>query len=128
MCRRTRDEVVCASALNNFVIVFTDIDGGGLTSEFSGWMITNPAATGSQTFNLPPTATGMHFIFALSAAQRIVVNPEDNDLFIGTAISPAPAAGDAIESDQVIGTLIEIIAVDATKWLVIRKVGTWTEP
>jgi hypothetical protein len=63
---------------------------------------------------------------ALSAAQKFVINPQNEDVFIGTGISPAPAADDALESDQVVGTLIEIVAVDSTQWLVIRKVGTWT--
>jgi hypothetical protein len=113
--------------LNDFVTVYTDTDGGGLTGDYSGLVITNPAATGAQTFHLPPAVKGMHFIFALSAAQKIVLNPQDNNVFIGTGISPAPADGDAIESDQVIGTLIEIVAVDATNWLTIRKVGTWID-
>jgi hypothetical protein len=112
-------------ALNNFVVVFADTDGGGLTGDFSGWVITNPADTDGQTFNLPPAAAGMHFIFALSAGEQIVVNPHDEDQFIGVA--GTPATGEAIESDEVVGTLLEIVAIDSSKWLAIRRVGTWTQ-
>ena len=96
-----------------------------LTDARSGQIITNSGATGTRAFNLPHAATGLHFLFALSAAQKISVNPQDNDIFIGTGLSPA--AGDALESDQAIGTLIEIVAIDSTNWLQIRKVGTWTD-
>jgi hypothetical protein len=108
------------------VLVFSDTNGETLTNAHSSQVITNTLATGSQTFNLPAASAGLHFLFALSAAQKIAVNPQNDDVFIGTGISRAPAAGDALESDQVVGTLIEIVAVDSTQWLVIRKVGTWT--
>lgn len=52
----------------------------------SGLIITNLNASGIQTLNLPPAVAGMRFIFALSAAQRITVNPDNNDLFIGLVI------------------------------------------
>jgi hypothetical protein len=108
------------------VLVFSDTDGEMLTANHSGQIITNAAATGSQTFDLPPAATGLHFLFAVAAAQKMVVSPESGNLFVGTGIDPAPAAGDALESDTVVGTLIEIVAIDSTKWLQIRKVGSWT--
>jgi hypothetical protein len=106
-------------------LVFSDTNGENLTAAHSGMIITNPAATGSQTFELPAAAAGIRFIFALSAAQKIKVNPDDNDQFIGNGLSTS--AGDALESDQVVGTLIEFVAIDSTKWLQIRKVGTWTD-
>jgi hypothetical protein len=112
---------------NNFAIVHADTNGETFTAASSGWIVTNPNATGSQSFDLPPAAAGLHFLFAVAAAQKIVVNPDNNDLFVGTGISPAPLAGDALESDQVVGTLIEIVAVDSAKWLQIRKVGTWSD-
>jgi hypothetical protein len=114
--------------LNTFMLVAAHTTGDTFSYAHSGRLVTNPAATGSLTFNLPPAAPGLHFIFALSAAQRIVVNPEDGDLFIGTGITPVPGAGDAIQSDQIVGTLIEIVAIDSTNWLQIRKVGTWADP
>jgi hypothetical protein len=109
--------------LNDFVTVFSDTDGGGLTGEFSGWVITNTAATGAQTFTLPPAVAGMHFIFSLSAAQDIDVDPQSDDQIIGLT----NAAGDKISSDAAIRTTVELVAVDSTKWLPIRTVGTWSD-
>jgi hypothetical protein len=77
--------------------------------------------------HLPPAIPGTCFLLALSAAQKFVINRQNDDLFIGTGLSPAPAAGDALESDQIVGTLIEVVAVDSTKWLQTRKVGAWTD-
>ena len=112
-------------ALNDFVTVFTDINGGGLTSEFSGWVITNPDATGSQTFDLPPAATGMHFIFALSAAQEIVVNPQNDNQIMGFT---GVLEGESIKSSpSTVGTTVELVAIDSTNWLPIRQFGTWTD-
>jgi hypothetical protein len=110
-------------ARNNYVTVFADVDGGGLTEDFSGWVITNTSATGAQTFTLPPAATGLHFIFSLSAAQDIDVNPQNDDQIIGLT----NAAGDAISSDALLRTTVELVAVDSTKWLPIRTVGTWSD-
>lgn len=111
---------------NGFEVLYGSSGGETLTGAYSGLIITNLNASGIQTLNLPPAVAGMRFIFALSAAQRITVNPDNNDLFIGTGISPAPSAGQALQSDQVVGSLREIVAVNDANWLVIRKVGTWT--
>ena len=118
-------QVLAHSTINNFVTVFLDTNGGGLTGDFSGRVITNPAATGTQTFNLPPAVTGMHFIFALSAAQEIVANPDDNDQILGFS---GVGTGDAIKSSpSTVGTTVELVAIDDTKWLPIRQVGTWID-
>jgi hypothetical protein len=108
------NRVLAHPALNNFVTVLADEDGGGLTGNHSGLVITNPEATSGQTFTLPDAATGLHFIFSLSAAQYIEVDPQNLDQIIGF---PTTAAGDKIRSDTLIGTTIELVAVDSTKWL-----------
>jgi hypothetical protein len=108
------NRVFAHPALNNFVTVLADEDGGGLTGNHSGLVITNPEATSGQTFTLPDAATGLHFIFSLSAAQYIEVDPQNLDQIIGF---PTTAAGDKIRSDTLIGTTIELVAVDSTKWL-----------
>lgn len=96
------------------------------TGANSDFFVTNVGATAMRTIHLPPAVAGMRFVFALSVAQKIKVNPDNNDLFIATGISPAPTAGHALESDQIVGSLVEIVAVDDANWLVIRKIGTWT--
>jgi hypothetical protein len=118
-------QVLAHPTSNNFVTVFLDTNGGGLTGEFSGWVITNRDAMGTQTFNLPPAVTGMHMIFALSAAQEIVVNPDDNDQILGFS---GVVTGDAIKSSPSnIGTTVELVAIDDSRWLPIRQVGTWID-
>jgi hypothetical protein len=109
----------------DFVTVFQDTDGGGLTADFSGRIITNPAATGGQTFDLPAAAAGIHFIFALSAAEYIEINPQNDDKILGLGLSTA--VGDAIRSDTTVGTTVELVAIDSTNWLPIRTTGTWTD-
>jgi hypothetical protein len=64
-------QVLAHLTLNNFVTVFLDTNGGGLTGDFSGWVISNRDAMGTQTFTLPDALVGMHFIFSLSAAQEV---------------------------------------------------------
>jgi hypothetical protein len=110
-------------AQNSYLNVYTDINGETLTDSHSGRIITNTGATGAQTFNLPPAVIGLHFIFALSAAQDMDVNPQADDQIIVLT----NAAGDAISSDAIAGSTVELIAVDSTKWLPIRRSGTWTD-
>jgi hypothetical protein len=55
------------------------------------------------------------------------VNPDNGNQFDGTAAQPCACAVDAPDCDQVVGTMIEIVALDSTKWIVIRKVGTWID-
>jgi hypothetical protein len=114
---------VFAHPTRDFVTVFLDTNGGGLTDDFSGWVITNRDATGGQTFTLPAAAVGRHFIFSLSAAQYIEVDPQNEDQIIGLT----DAAGNKIRSDTTIGTTVELIAIDSSKWLPIRKIGSWSD-
>jgi hypothetical protein len=106
------------------VLVYSPPDTTTLTDAHSGQIITNVGATGTRTFNLPHAAAGLHFLFALSAAQTIKVNPQDFDLFIGTGLTIS--AGQSLLSDSNVGTLVEIVAIDSTNWLQIRKAGAWT--
>jgi hypothetical protein len=69
----------------------------------------------------------LHCKFAIAAGQKIDVNPQSDDPFIFTWLNPAPGTGDALESRFAVGTLIEIVVVDSTIWLQIRKVDTWTD-
>jgi hypothetical protein len=109
---------------NSYLNVYADTDGETLTDSHSGRIITNTGAAGGQTFTLPAASSGLHFIFSLSAAQYIEVDPQNEDQIIGF---PTTAMGDKIRSDTIIGTTIELVAVDSTKWLPVRKAGTWTD-
>jgi hypothetical protein len=118
-------QVLAHPTLNNFVTVFLDTNGGGLTGDFSGWVITNRDATGSQTFTLPDALVGMHFVFSLSAAQEVVVNPQNNDQIMGFS---GVSQGESIKSNpSTVGTTVELVAIDSTNWLPIRKVGEWDD-
>ena len=112
-------------AQNSYVNVLIDTNGETLTNDHSGRIITNTGATGGQTFNLPPAVKGLHFIFSLSAAQNIDVNPQNDDKILGLGLSTSP--GDAIRSNTTVGTTVELVAIDSTNWLPISVVGTWTD-
>jgi hypothetical protein len=111
--------------LNSFLTVYTDTNGETLTDLYSGRVITNTGATGSQTFDLPPAATGSHFVFSLSTNKAILVNPQSDDLIIG--LTSGSLGGDAISSDTTIGSTVELVAIDSANWLPIRVIGTWTD-
>jgi hypothetical protein len=65
----------------------------------------------------------------LSAAQEIVVNPQDEDQIMGFSDA---SQGEAIKSSpSTVGTTVELVAIDSANWLPIRKVGsgpTQTKP
>jgi hypothetical protein len=116
-------KVFAHPTLNNFVTVFADTDGETLTGDYSGLIITNTSATGAQTFTLPDAVVGMHFFFSVAAAQSMVVDPQNEDQIL----SLTDAAGDEITSDTSIGTTVELVAIDGSKWLPIRRTGTWQD-
>jgi hypothetical protein len=109
--------------LNSFVTVYAVTTGETLTEVHSGRIVTNNGATGALTLNLPAAAKGLHFIFSLAAAQSIVVDPQGTDQILVLT----DMAGDEITSDTSIGTTVELVAVDDSKWLPIRKIGTWQD-
>lgn len=110
---------------NGFEVLYADTNGETFTGAHSGLVITNTGATGGQVFNLPPAVAGMRFTFVLAAAQTIDINPDSNDKILGLGLSTS--LGDAIRSNTTVGTAVQLVAIDATNWLPISVVGTWTD-
>lgn len=87
----------------------------------SGATFTNLGAAGSVTLTLPTARAGLRFLVAVQAAQVLQVVPGAGDevLLAGTA------SATGYEADAV-GEFVELIALDATTWLVRATHGTWT--
>jgi hypothetical protein len=116
-------KVFAYPTLNSFLTVYPFSTGQTLTELHSGRIVTNLGAMSLLTVNLPPALEGLHFVVSLSAAQQVDVNPQTGDQIIGLTDN----AGDAIRSGSTIGTTVELVALDSTKWLAIRTIGTWTD-
>lgn len=117
--------VLAHPAANEFSAVWNDMNGETFAGYQSGLTVTNLGATGNQVFNLPAAAVGMRFTFVLAAAQTIDINPQNDDKILGLGLTTS--AGDAIRSNNIIGTAVELVAIDATNWLPISVVGAWTD-
>jgi hypothetical protein len=116
-------KVFAHPALNSFILVAAHTTSDTFSYAHSGRLVTNPAATGTLTFDLPPAAPGLHFIFAVAAAQAIVVVPDSGDqIIVLTNMSD-----EEITSDTTIGTTVELVAIDDSKWLPIRRTGAWQD-
>jgi hypothetical protein len=109
--------------LNNFLTLQPVTAGINVNDGYSGAVITNLGATGALTLNLQRAIKGLHIIVTLSAAQDVNINPQNDDQILVLT----NAAGDAISSNATIGDTVELVALDDTKWLPIRTVGTWAD-
>jgi hypothetical protein len=104
----------------NFTISQNPMPGG----LYGGAIVTNAGASGPITWNLPdPHATGGdNFCIVVSAAQNVVIEPNGNDrILIATN-----GNGDSLTSNTV-GSVIELVAIDASNWVVKASSGTWTD-
>jgi hypothetical protein len=99
-----------------------------LTSDESGALFTNDGAGSAITFTLPSAAAGLRFRFCnLSTSYAVAVTAAAGDTIVddgsetvtgGTITSSAGGVG--------LGETLELIAVNATRWVVASKNGTWT--
>jgi len=84
----------------------------------------NLGAGGAVTYNLPGAAAGLEFIFCVQAAQNMVVDAAAGDV-IQIAGSASTSGGTA--TNNVIGSTLHLIALDATNWFSIgAPTGTWS--
>lgn len=89
-----------------------------------GGVWTNSLADGACVFNLPEASTviGQSITFAVAAAQNLDINPDDAD----TVLLGTNAAGDALRCATA-GSTITLLAIDATNWVQVSVVGTWSD-
>ena len=55
----------------------------------------------------------------------ITINPQNGASIICNGLTPS--AGDAISSDKALGSSVTLVAATTTQWVVISKIGTWSD-
>ncbi len=90
--------------------------GNTITIAESGTVFDNTGDADGSLHTLPEasTAIGCVYTFAVTAAQALVVELDDADVFLHLTLD----AGDQIQSST-IGDTITVMAVDATNWIVL---------
>jgi len=104
------------------MIVYDDADGYTVVAADSGKVITNAAAGGATAATLPGAAAGLRYTFVVMAAQEFRITPASGD----TMTSEGGASAEYVYNATVGGSLT-IVAVDATNWITLSKVGTWAQ-
>lgn len=94
-----------------------------LTVQETGKNLTNEGTTARNYNTLPSAAAGMSFEFVVQDADgmRIVAAAGDT---IRVAGSVSAAAG--YIQNATVGSAIRLLAVNATEWIAVNYVGTWT--
>lgn len=86
-------------------------------------IFTNEGATARQDFTLPTAVAGLEYGFYCQDADGIRVIAASGDT-IRIEASVSAAAG-RIDSTT-IGSAVVLVAINATEWVAISKLGTWT--
>ncbi len=95
-----------------------------LTEGESGKTLTNEGATAQNYHTLPAARKGLGpYTFVVQDADGIRVVAGSGDT-IRIAANESPAAG-YVESTT-IGDVVTLLAINATEWIAIAQVGTWT--
>ena len=83
---------------------------------------TNEGAGGPITFNLPAAAAGYAYIFAVQAAQNMVITAAAGDT-IRSAAAVSSAGGTA--TNGTIGSVLHLICLNGTEWFALAAQGVW---
>jgi hypothetical protein len=89
----------------------------------SGATFTNEGASAEVPFNLPTAVAGLRYRFIIQDADGIQVNAAAGDT-IRVAGSVSATAG--LVEATTIGNVVELVAINATEWMAIDVIGTWT--
>lgn len=92
-----------------------------LTTEV-GRVFTNEGATASVTFSLPTAAAGLTYTFIVQDADGIVVDANTGDT-IRISSEVSASSGNATSTD--IGSMVTLVAINATEWFATATRGTW---
>ena len=85
----------------------------------TGMVFTNLGASGAITFALPAATVGLSYRFYVAATQQLRIDPNGSEIITGGT------AGQYYWADA-IGEQIELLCIEAGKWAVLNKEGTWT--
>lgn len=89
-----------------------------------GCVVSNIGASGEVIFSLPTAAPGMRVNAIVQAAQLLTLDPVDGDIIYGIA-GVAQTEDVAIKANA-IGETVQLVCLQANKWLIVAYTGTWT--
>lgn len=113
-----------ASAEDGYMDVTVAGVSATLTATDAGVVWTNKGATESVFFQLPSAEAGMVFNFyANNATHDLYIRAYNGDT-MRLASNVTAAAGTI--SSAVVGSYVSLLAVNATEWVAISVVGSWT--
>lgn len=93
------------------------------SSANSGTAYTNEGDSDGATITLPSAAAGLQFVIYVQTAQTLTVTAGSGDkIRIG---SSETAAAGSITSNTV-GSAVMLLAINATEWVAIASVGSWS--
>jgi hypothetical protein len=96
-----------------------------LTVNENGTAHTNAGASGAITLTLPAATVGLHYYFAVQAAQELRIDPNGTETIALPSSGAQSAAGKYISADA-IGEWCHVVCVVAGTWNVQGYLGTWT--
>lgn len=96
-----------------------------LTVHENGTLHTNTGAAGAITIALPAATVGLHFYFAVGAAQQLRIDPNGTETISLPSNGVPGAAGKYLVADA-IGETVRLVCAVAGNWAVFGFTGTWT--
>jgi len=94
-----------------------------LTDAESNTVYTNEGAGGDITLTLPTAVAGIQYTFIVQENNKLEVEAASGDT-IRIATEESAAAG-TIDSDLV-GSTVTLVCINATEWVAVAMLGTWT--
>jgi hypothetical protein len=96
-----------------------------LTAAENGTLHTNKGAAGTIVLTLPAAVEGLHFYFAVLAAQQLRINPAGSEVISLPSNGVPEGAGEYIVADALRET-VHVMCVETGAWAVMGYTGTWT--
>ena len=88
-----------------------------------GDYFTNEGAGALQVFNLPAATRGNHYHFIVQNVNGIRIQASGaNTIRIAATVSAAGA------TSVVVGSALDLIAINSNEWIAVSQIGTWTIP
>lgn len=95
-----------------------------LTVHETGTLHTNKGATGEVILTLPAATVGLHYKFAVLAAQTLTIEPNGTNQ-IALPSSGVPGSAGVNLGANAIAETLELVCVDTGVWAVFGFTGTW---
>ena len=94
-----------------------------VSADVSRTAFTNEGATAQVNFNLPTAAANLEYTFVVQDTDGIQITAAAGDT-IRVAATVSAAAGTAAAST--VGNVLRLVAINATEWIAVSVIGTWT--